>query len=256
MSNDTPATDPWAKLRAATPARIGLGRAGSAQHTTDQMAFQFAHARARDAVHRALDTESVAAALAPLEVINVHSAAPDRATYLRRPDLGRRLADRDWPELDTGTPPDVVFIIADGLSSDAAQTHAAAVIKETLPLLEGLTVGPVVIATQARVAIGDQIGDRLGARLSVLLVGERPGLTVANSLGAYLTYGPRPGRMDSERNCISNIHNHGGLSYALGASKIAWLIRAALQLELTGTGLKENSATAAIPGEISFLPNK
>lgn len=237
-----PTKDPWAKLRAATPARIGLGRAGAALPTGAQLEFQFAHARARDAVHRPLDVDKLCADLPPHPILRVTSAAPDRATYLRRPDLGRLLSD--GATLHIGTPPDVALVIADGLSADAVQTHAAPMTHALLGTLPELSFGPLVIATQARVAIGDQIGQRLGARLVIVLVGERPGLTVADSLGTYLTYAPHPDRKDSERNCISNIHGTGGLDYATAAHKIAWLARQALSLGLTGTGLKENAGVA------------
>lgn len=244
-----PVDDPWAKLRAATPARVGQGRTGAAQRTQTTLEFQFAHARARDAIHRPLDLDRLTAALAPHEVITVASAAPDRPTFLRRPDLGRQLADRAWPALDVGTPPDVVFVIADGLSADAVQNHAAGVVHAALPALAPLVVGPIVLAAQARVAIGDAIAHRMGARLVVLLVGERPGLTVADSLGAYLTYAPAPGCRDSARNCISNIHDQGGLSHTAAAHKITWLVHEALKLKLTGTGLKENAGPALAADE-------
>jgi ethanolamine ammonia-lyase small subunit len=233
--------DKWAALRAATPARIGLGRNGAGLPTGANLDFQFAHARARDAVHSGLDVDALAAELSPFEVIRVTSAAPDRASYLRRPDLGRKLWAGEADKLNARTPCDVAFVIADGLSSAAVQSHAAAVVHAASAKLEGLTFGPIVVATQARVAIGDEIGAALGARLVVLLVGERPGLTVADSLGAYLTYGPRPGLKDSARNCLSNIHGKGGMSYDQAATKIAWLTREALKRGLTGTGLKEES---------------
>lgn len=236
--------DPWARLRAATPARVALGRSGAALPLSASLSFQLDHARARDAVHRTADMPQIARDLAPLETIQVCSAAPDRTSYLRRPDLGRRLADRDWPALDIGTPPDVVIVIADGLSSDAVQTHAAGVAKAVIATMPQTRFGPVVLATQARVAIGDEIAHRLGARLVLVLVGERPGLTVADSLGAYLTFDPQPGRRDSERNCVSNIHGNGGLSHAAAAHKIAWLAQEGLRLGLTGTGLKENAGSA------------
>ncbi len=239
------AKDPWARLRAATPARIGLGRTGAALPTPVNLDFQFAHARARDAVHRAVDWDRLTADLAPLSSIRVRSAAPDRATYLRRPDLGRRLDTGDWPDLTTHVAPDVVLVVADGLSADAIAVQAAPVVHATCTALKGLRIGPIVLAEQGRVAIGDEIGERIDARLVVLLVGERPGLTVADSLGAYITYGPRVGRKDSERNCISNIHANGGLNHDAAAAKIAWLVRQALRLELTGTGLKENAGTLA-----------
>lgn len=232
------ARDPWARLRAATPARIGLGRAGAGLPTDGTLEFQFAHARARDAVHRALDTQALAADLAPLPVIHARSAAPDRATYLRRPDLGRRLGDWSAPEPQDC---DVAFVVADGLSSDAVQTHAAPVLAACVDRLTGVSIAPVTIVTQGRVAIGDEIGQHLGARVVIMLIGERPGLTVADSLGAYVTFGPRPDRKDSERNCVSNIHGTGGLSHQLAADRITWLAREALRLSLSGTGLKENS---------------
>ncbi|SFJ06808.1 ethanolamine ammonia-lyase subunit EutC [Celeribacter neptunius] len=233
--------DKWAALRQATPARIALGRTGAGLPTGANLEFQFAHARARDAVHSPLDLDALAAGLQPFEVIRVNSAASDRASYLRRPDLGRKLATGEAEKLNARTPCDVAFVIADGLSSAAVQAHAAAVVHAASARLEGLSFGPVVVASEARVAIGDEIGQVLGARLVVLLVGERPGLTVADSLGAYLTYDPKPGVKDSQRNCLSNIHGKGGMSYDQAAEKIAWLSRAALERGLTGTGLKEES---------------
>ncbi|NIY78449.1 ethanolamine ammonia-lyase subunit EutC [Celeribacter sp. HF31] len=238
--------DPWAKLRDVTPARIGLGRNGAGLPTGANLEFQFAHARARDAVHSALDVAALEAELAPFEVIRVTSAAMDRASYLRRPDLGRKLGAGEAEKLNARPPCDVAFVIADGLSSAAVQAHAAAVVHAASEKLDGLTLGPVTIATQARVAIGDEIGAALGARLVVLLVGERPGLTVADSLGAYLTYAPTPGTKDSQRNCLSNIHGKGGMSYGQAAAKIAWLTRAALERGVTGTGLKEESGSLEI----------
>ncbi|MBA83433.1 ethanolamine ammonia-lyase subunit EutC [Thalassobius sp. S69A] len=242
--SDLPQKDPWARLRAATPARIGLGRSGAGLQTGTNLAFQFAHARARDAVHRAVDPVALAQELAPHPVIQLTSAAPDRATYLRRPDLGRMLSADSQDKLRGYEKPDVVFVIADGLSADAVQAHAVPVVRASVRAMPKIQIGPIVIATQARVAIGDQIGAALDARLSILLVGERPGLTVADSLGAYLTYAPMPGRKDSDRNCLSNIHGQGGLSYGEAAHKIAWLTREALKLGLTGTGLKEEAGPA------------
>ena len=236
--------DPWAKLRAVTPARVGLGRSGAGLTTQTHLGLQLAHARARDAVHSALDIPRLTADLAPLPCIEVASAATDRATYLRRPDMGRTLA-HGAEALDGHPRADVAIVIADGLSPEAVQTHAAPVTHAIIDALPDLAIAPVVIASQARVAIGDAIGERLGVRLVILLVGERPGLTVAESLGAYLTYGPKPGIRDSLRNCISNIHGKGGLSHTEAAHKIAWLTRAALRLELTGTALKEDAGQIA-----------
>ena len=232
-------TDPWARLRGATPARIGLGRSGAGQPTDRMLKFQWDHARARDAVHTPLQVDQLAAELAPHPVIVAETGARDRATYLRRPDLGRVLGV--WPADVAPGDYDLAFVIADGLSATAVQAHAAAVFHACVARMPGLSLAPVTIATQARVAIGDDIATRLGARLVVVLIGERPGLTVSDSLGAYLTFAPRPGRRDSERNCVSNIHGQGGLSIAAAADRIAWLAYQALRLGLTGTGLKENS---------------
>lgn len=233
--------DPWAALRNATPARIGLGRTGDTLPLRPVLDLQLAHARARDAVHTALDIEALAAGAGERPVIHVRSMARDRADYLKRPDLGRALHPESQADLQRhdAPDPDCVFIIADGLSAVAASTHALPLLARTLPLLGGLSVGPAVIATQARVALGDAIGESLQARLSIVLIGERPGLSVADSLGVYLTYAPRVGRRDSERNCISNIHPNGGLSYPQAATKLAWLIREALNRRASGIALKD-----------------
>ena len=236
----------WDRLRLATRARIGLGRTGDAVALADVLRFQMAHARARDAVQAALDAPALQAALAPRHSVVVRSAAPDRATYLRRPDLGRQLRAEDAALLPPG-PCDLAIILADGLSATAVQAQAPAVVAAVLERLPGLSVAPLVIALQARVALGDAVGAALGARLCILLVGERPGLSVADSLGAYITYAPSPGRADSERNCVSNIHAQGGLSARGAADKIAWLVRQALTRQLTGIGLKDEMAPA-LPG--------
>lgn len=232
------AGDGWAALRDATRARIGLGRSGDAQRLHDVLAFQHAHARARDAVHAALDVEALAEAVAPYPSVQVRSLAVDRATYLRRPDLGRRLDPACLSEL----PPedwDVAFIAADGLSAVAVAHHAARLFAACRARLDGWRIAPLVIATQARVALGDEIGATLGAALSVVLIGERPGLSVADSLGVYITHAPRLGRQDHERNCISNIHDHGGLGIEVAADKLSWLLAEARRLKLTGVGLKD-----------------
>jgi ethanolamine ammonia-lyase small subunit len=240
-----PPRDPWAKLAAHTPARIALGRAGASPPTRAVLGFALAHAQARDAVHAGLDLAKLSAALAVTgrPVITRDSAAPDRMTYLRRPDLGRRLAATADKALNGHGPCDVAFVVADGLSAHAVMAHAAAVITATLPRLSGLAVGPIVVARQARVAIGDPIGAALGARLVIVLIGERPGLTAADSLGAYLTFDPKPGRTDAERNCLSNIHG-GGLSADAAAHRLVWLTRAALTRGLSGVDLKDGSDTA------------
>lgn len=235
--------DPWARLRAATPARIGLGRAGTGLPTAQMLEFQFAHARARDAVHRPLDVDGLAQDLAPFPVLHAQSNAPDRDTYLRRPDLGRQLQDGLSP-IDRDH--DIAFVIADGLSADAVQSHAAPVLRACVQALPGYRIAPFVIVQQGRVAIGDAIGQHLRARAVIVLIGERPGLTVADSLGAYLTFDPKPGLRDSQRNCVSNIHGQGGLSHQMAADRIAWLARQALRLGLSGTGLKEDSGADLI----------
>jgi ethanolamine ammonia-lyase small subunit len=249
------ARDPWAKLRAATRARIGLGLAGDALALREVLDLQLAHALARDAVHASLDEAALEAALAPYPALRVRSAAPDRGTYLRRPDLGRRLR----PECRDALAPggfDVAFVLADGLSATAVRRHAPAVFHACLARLGGWSVAPAIIAAQGRVALGDEVGERLGARLVAVLIGERPGLSVPDSLGVYLTYEPRVGRRDSERNCISNIHAAGGLRPEAAAAKLVWLMREALSRKLTGTGLKDDvdPATLAEAREAGALP--
>ncbi|BAI76047.1 ethanolamine ammonia-lyase small subunit (plasmid) [Azospirillum sp. B510] len=237
--------DPWARFRTATRARIALGRSGDALPTRALLEFQLAHARARDAVHSAVDFDRLAAELSPLETIRVHSAAPDRPTYLRRPDLGRRLDPAGAAALPAGEW-DLLFVIADGLSAAAVQVNAAPLIHACMARLGHLRIGPVVLAGQARVALGDEVAAAVGARLVALLVGERPGLSAAESLGVYLTWEPRPGRADSERNCISNIHADG-LSIQTAADKLCWLATEAARLKLTGVALKEDAPSLAGP---------
>jgi ethanolamine ammonia-lyase small subunit len=227
-------SDPWAALRATTKARIGLGRTGDALPIRDVLDFQLAHARARDAVHTPLDTPALTRAL-PSAIV-VRSRAPDRTTYLRRPDLGRQLDSATQPP--PSGPFDAVFVIADGLSATGVQHQAPALLHATLHRLGKFwSVAPIVIATQARVALGDEIGALFQATFCVMMIGERPGLTVANSLGIYLTYQPHPGRRDSERNCISNIHEDG-LSIDVAADMLAWLMTEARSRKLTGVHLK------------------
>ena len=240
--------DPWTALRRHTPARIALGRSGSSLPTAEVLALALAHAQARDAVHTAFDAESVAAAIEVLGLATtiVDSAAPDRASYLRRPDLGRTLSAAGGAALARGSC-DLAIVIADGLSSTAVHAHAAPLVEALLPAVReaGWRLGPVVVARQARVALGDAVGELLGARLVILLVGERPGLSSPDSLGAYITFDPRVGRTDAMRNCVSNIRAEG-LSYAAAAFKLAWHAREALRLELTGVGLKDESDTALL----------
>ncbi len=237
-------TSPWDRLKRLTRARIGLGRAGDGLPTNAQLEFQMAHARARDAVHGAVDWDRLAAALAPLKTFSVSSAAPEKTIYLRRPDLGRVLAPGEAEKLPSG-PFDIVFVIGDGLSAAACDAYGVETVKATLKLLADFSVAPIVLAHGARVALSDPIGAAMRAQLVVMLIGERPGLSTADSLGCYLTFAPRPGRRDSERNCISNIHAHG-LVPALAAAKIAWMAREALRLKLTGVDLKEAAPDHAL----------
>jgi ethanolamine ammonia-lyase small subunit len=236
--------NPLARLRNRTPARVALGHSGAGLPTPAMLEFQLDHARARDAVHESLDVQRLAADLAPSPSLPVHSQAADRTVYLQRPDLGRRLAPEYTDALPRG-PFDVVFILADGLSARAVQHHAAPTLRLILRALDGWRIAPLVIATQARVALADDIGSCLGAKLAVMLIGERPGLSSPDSLGAYLTLDPRPGRRDHERNCISNIRAPQGLSYEEAAARAVWLMRAARRAGHTGVLLKEDSAIIA-----------
>jgi ethanolamine ammonia-lyase small subunit len=233
--------DPLASLRSRTPARVALGHCGTGLPTQALLEFQLDHARARDAVHTSLDLPQLAADLGVTEWIRVHSQAPDRATYLQRPDLGRKLAPECAAAVPTG-PYDVAFILADGLSARAVQSHAAPTLRLTLQALSGWRVAPMIIATQARVALGDDIGARLHAAISVMFIGERPGLSAPDSLGAYLTWNPTPGRRDHERNCISNIRPPQGLAYGEAASRVVWLLNAARRIRCSGVLLKGDSA--------------
>jgi ethanolamine ammonia-lyase small subunit len=233
--------DLFARLRRATPARVGLGRAGQGLPTAPMLAFQLAHARAVDAVHAVMDVEQIRAALARPSLV-ADSAAPDRTRYLQDPELGRRLGP-GAADLPHG-PYDLAVVVGDGLSASAVHAHAVAVVQALAERLSDWSLAPVVLVRQARVAIGDPIGAALGARSVVVLIGERPGLSAADSLGAYLTWAPAPGRRDSERNCVSNIRTPGGLAPALAADKIAWLLREARRLGLSGIGLKDRHGAA------------
>jgi ethanolamine ammonia-lyase small subunit len=230
--------DPLAALRDATAARVALGRAGQGLPTAPMLAFQLAHARAQDAVHAGLDVDQLRQALGRPAIV-ADSAAPDRAAYLQNPDLGRRLDPRA-PPLPRGDH-DLAIVLADGLSAIAVQAHGPALVAALAARLADWRLAPLAIARQARVAIGDPIGAAMGARMVVVLIGERPGLSAANSLGAYLTWDPRPGRRDSERNCVSNIRAPGGLSPDQAADKIVWLLREAKRLGFSGVDLKDRS---------------
>jgi ethanolamine ammonia-lyase small subunit len=238
--------DPWAPLRALTPARIALGRAGASLPTRAHLEFQLAHARARDAVHDALDLAALARDMevAGLSALAVRSAASDRVTYLQRPDLGRRLDPASRARLGNSAWPgiDAVFVVGDGLAAGAARRHAVPVLAALVPRLRdaGWRLGPIVVAEQARVALADEIGEVLGAPLAVILLGERPGLSAPESLGAYLTWAPHPGRTDAERNCVSNIRPEG-LGYDLAADRLLYLMTEASRRRLSGVALKEGT---------------
>ncbi|MCB8838749.1 ethanolamine ammonia-lyase subunit EutC [Aurantimonas sp. VKM B-3413] len=242
-----PAPDhPLKRLRAFTEARIGLGRHGAGLPTSAHLDFAEAHARARDAVHAGFDIEGIESALtsAGFGTLRVSSEAQDRATYLRRPDLGRRLAgaSRERLAAEPGEGGfDLVLVIADGLSATAVNTYGAATAAAILGHLpRQWRVAPIILATGARVALSDPIGEALGAKIALMLVGERPGLSAADSLGAYLTFGPRPGRTDADRNCVSNIRR-GGLRPEAAAQKIAGLLLRSCELGISGTGLKDDT---------------
>lgn len=243
--------DPWERLAALTPARVALGRAGSALPTGELLRFGLAHARARDAVEQPLDVASLQGELAAtgLPVLHAASRAADRRAYLQRPDLGRRLDAASARALAGAAPdlaPDLAIVVADGLSALAVQRHAAPAVAALLPHLAGLRIAPLVLATQARVALADEVGALLGARLALILLGERPGLSSPDSLGAYLTYAPHVGCRDAERNCVSNIRPEG-LPPDRAAQKLAWLIREALGRQLTGVRLSDESDRALLP---------
>jgi ethanolamine ammonia-lyase small subunit len=240
--------DPWSRLRALTPARIALGRTGSSLPTAAHLDFQLAHARARDAVHEALVFTAMGDSLAQagFRWVPVRSAAGDRIRYLQRPDLGRHL-DTSSRELLQGTiepgeSVDAAFVVADGLSAVAVQRHAVPLLALVSPRLsaERWRIAPVIVAEQARVALGDEIGALVQASVVVVLIGERPGLSSPDSLGAYLTWQPRPGRTDAERNCVSNIRPEG-LGYVAAAAKLHYLMTEARRRKLSGVALKDEA---------------
>lgn len=229
-----------------TSARVGLCRAGNSLPTSELLNLQLAHARARGAVHSQLDTQALAVELKPLfeEVLFVRSAVANRAIYLRRPDLGRRL-NHESRELVDGRKGryDAVFVIADGLSALAVHLHASRFLDAAFRLLgrDAWNLAPVVIVEQGRVAIGDEIGERLGASLSIVLIGERPGLSASDSMGIYLSWNPHVGLTDADRNCISNIRTEG-LSYVAAADKMVFLMNECRRRKLSGVQLKEAAA--------------
>lgn len=244
--------DPWFALRRFTQARIGQGRAGCGTPTSAQLDFQLAHAMARDAVHQPWAIEGFAESVTTLGLDTLMLATPitSREQYLQRPDQGRRLNEQSRERLRSyGTKAcDVALIVSNGLSSSAVHNHG-------LPLLEAiaaayannsLTIGPICLVPNGRVALADEIGSLLNARLSLMIVGERPGLSAADSLGAYLTYAPRIGNTDAERNCLSNIRPPNGLSYREAAAKLTYLGRQALQCGFSGVALKDDMPTSRL----------
>ncbi|WP_327150551.1 ethanolamine ammonia-lyase subunit EutC [Nocardia sp. NBC_01329] len=258
--NDAETQAFWLGLRSLTQARIGLGRAGDALPTRRVLEFAAAHAAARDAVHTPLDVPALSARLAELgagDAVHVASRARDRAEYLRRPDLGRLpavepdMADR----LPRHAGAEIGLVLADGLSARALAEHGPPTVAALLAVLvPQYSIAPPVVATQARVALGDHLGSALGVSTVLVLIGERPGLSVADSLGIYLTHLPRPGRTDADRNCVSNIHPPEGLGYRRAAEVIAVLIDGARRIGRSGVALKDTSRDALFPRTAAALP--
>jgi ethanolamine ammonia-lyase small subunit len=238
--------DAWAPLRALTAARIGLARTGASLATQPLLDFRLAHARARDAVHAALDEQRLLAELRALGLpaIMVSSAVKDRAQYLLRPDLGRVLAISDEPQLASHgqTRHDVAFVITDGLSARAVQAHAQPLLAQVLPALDGAgwRIAPLALVRLGRVAIGDSVARALAADSVCVLIGERPGLTAPDSMGAYLTWQPGPHTVDAERNCISNIRPQG-IGYIDAAATLVQLLKAMRTQRLSGVALKDTT---------------
>ncbi|QAU35722.1 ethanolamine ammonia-lyase subunit EutC [Janthinobacterium sp. 17J80-10] len=256
----TPVTNnPWHSLRRHTAARIALGRAGVSLPTAPQLEFQLAHARARDAVHLGLDVNALASALSQplaqdgtgLPCLALSSSAPTRNVYLQRPDLGRRLSPESRAALEAlETAPgasgyDVAFVVADGLSAVAIERNARPFLREVIGWLapEDWSIAPISIVTQGRVAIGDEVGELLGAKAVAVLIGERPGLSSPDSMGLYLTWAPRTGLTDESRNCISNVRP-AGLTYPDAALKLHYLLSEARRRQLSGVELKDETVPA------------
>jgi ethanolamine ammonia-lyase small subunit len=245
----------WAPLRKYTSARIGLPRAGTSVSTAELLAFQLAHAQARDAVLKGWDAQLFCRELsdAGIESLVAHSCATDRTTYLARPDLGRQLAAKSLEELTARRvekAPDAALIMSDGLSATAVHSHGLATLRALLDAFRrrALQVSPVVLVQNGRVALSDVIGEALGARAVVIVLGERPGLSAADSLGMYLTHGPKRGNSDAQRNCISNVREPGGLSPLAAAEQLAFLLTRALEQGVSGVALKAQAAEgAALP---------
>ena len=257
---DKPPVDPqnpWLELRRLTPARIALGRTGTSMPTGAQLDFQFAHAQARDAVHLPFDHAGLGAQLAERgrESVLLHSAATDRNSYLQRPDLGRKLSEesaqtlRDYAQAHPGGV-DLAIVVADGLSALAVHRHTMPFLErmEEQITAEGWSVSPVILVEQGRVAVADEIGERLGAKMVVILIGERPGLSSPDSLGLYFTYNPKIGLTDAYRNCISNVRLEG-LSYGMAAHRLLYLMREACRRQLSGVNLKDEAQVQTLETE-------
>jgi ethanolamine ammonia-lyase small subunit len=248
--------DCWINLRSATSARIALGRAGGSLPTHEWLDFKSAHAAARDAVHCEFEAERLAIEIRALglhdEVIVVESTAADRHTYLQRPNLGRRLDEPSRFRLQQlpppETPPDLAIVVSDGLSALAAQRQVVPLLAKLLPRLRGDAwhLAPIIVARFGRVALQDEIGQVLGAKIALILIGERPGLGAPDSMGAYLVYGPRPGNTDASRNCVSNIRPEG-LRHAAAAETIHYLLTEARRRRLSGVQLKDQRVLRETP---------
>jgi ethanolamine ammonia-lyase small subunit len=260
MRTRTPSPHTIGDLRTLTPARVGLGLAGASLPTKALLEFTLDHARARDAVHAGFDVSALMRGLGELgmEASSVLSRARTRKDYLRRPDLGRMLDPESQQLLASGVggARRLAIVVGDGLSPSAVNAHAIALLRSLIPHLaaDAIEIGHAVVASGARVALGDEIGAILGARMVVVLIGERPGLSAADSLGVYLTFAPSVGLTDEKRNCVSNIHR-AGLSYDEAACRIAWLIREGLARELTGVALKDESGSRT-PRRITAGPSQ
>ncbi|WP_124410872.1 ethanolamine ammonia-lyase subunit EutC [Pseudomonas sp. R4-34-07] len=249
--------NPWLQLRRLTPARIALGRTGTSIPTNAQLDFQLAHAQARDAVHLPFDHEALSRQFAERgrDSLLLHSAATDRHMYLQRPDLGRRLSDESAQTLRdyAAAHPDGVdlaIVVADGLSALAVHKHTAPFLArlEEQTHAEGWSLSPVILVEQGRVAVADEIGQLLGAKMAVILIGERPGLSSPDSLGLYFTYNPKVGLTDAYRNCISNVRLEG-LSYGMAAHRLLYLMREACRRQLSGVHLKDEAQLQTIESD-------
>lgn len=249
----TIAIDSWEHLKKYTHARIALGRCGTALPTSAMLDFQFCHAKARDAVHAQLDFENTRKGVERItgeRAFVLRSKARDRVEYLRRPDLGRMLAEESARTLRAEVAAreyDIALVIADGLSATAIQQNALPFFELLIPLLKesGYILTPVSLVKEGRVAVADEIGAILGAQLVVICIGERPGLKSSNSMGIYMTYHPEPGTTDERRNCISNIRPEG-MSCRAGVSKLLYLIQESLRRKISGVHLKDQQTDLAL----------